>query len=303
MVIFMEIDGVEIEDTFAEAFDIFVSKFLITAATKKFAKIAADETVGFGSSVIMCPAEAGIDRYVPPNETPDGRPGYVVIICHPKKDGLEHQLLERIGQCVLTSATTAVFDDMGNEADEKLKIGFKLKFFGEGYEKEGEIAGRTIYKIPIMSGDFIIEDKLGIKKGVAGGNFFVMAENQASALLGAEVGVDAIGNVSGTITPFPGGIVASGSKVGSKYKFMSVSTNEKFCPTLRGVEGVTCEIPDGIYGIYEIVIDGVSQEAVQEAMKAGILAAVKIPGVKRIYAGNYGGTLGAYQIWLKDILK
>lgn len=297
----MDLNGVEIEDTFAEAFDIYVSKFLITAATQKFAKIAADETVGFGSSVIMCPAEAGIDRYVPPNESPDGRPGYVVMICHPKKDELEHQLLERIGQCVLTSATTAVFDDMGSEADEKLKIGYKLKFFGDGFEKKDQVAGRTVYKIPIMSGDFIIEGELGIKKGVAGGNFFVMAENQASALLGAEVAVDAIENVPGTITPFPGGIVASGSKIGSKYKFMSASTNEKFCPTLRGEEGVTCEIPDGINGIYEIVIDGVSEKALQDAMKAGISAAVKIPGVKKIYAGNYGGTLGAYQIWLTKL--
>ncbi len=297
----MQLNNVEIVDTFAEGFDIFVSRFLITAATEKFAKIAADETVGFGSSVIMCPAEAGIDCYVPPSETPDGRPGYIVMVCHPKKDELEHQLLERIGQCVLTSATTAVFDAMGNDADEKLKIGFKLKFFGDGFESKDEIDGRTVYKVPIMSGDFIIEGELGIKKGVAGGNFFVMAENQASALVAAEVAVDAIENVPGTITPFPGGIVASGSKVGSKYKFMAASTNEKFCPTLRGVEGVACEIPEGITGIYEIVIDGLGEEAVANAMRDGISAAVKIPGVKRIYAGNYDGTLGAYQIWLEKL--
>ncbi|MDD1775031.1 MAG: formylmethanofuran--tetrahydromethanopterin N-formyltransferase [Methanobacterium sp.] len=297
----MQLDNVEIEDTFAEAFDIYVSKFLITAATEKFAKIAADETVGFGSSVIMCPAEAGIDRYIPPSETPDGRPGYEVMICHPKKDELEHQLLERIGQCVLTSATTAVFDAMGSDADEKLKVGFKLKFFGDGFESKDEIAGRTVYRIPIMSGDFIIEGELGIKRGVAGGNFFIMAENQASALVAAEVAVDAIENIPGTITPFPGGIVASGSKIGSKYKFMAASTNEKFCPTLRGTEGVACEIPEGINGIYEIVIDGISEEAIATAMKEGIKAAVKVPGVKRIYAGNYDGTLGAYQIWLEKL--
>lgn len=297
----MQLNNVEIEDTFAEAFDIYVSRFLITAATEKFAKIAADETVGFGSSVIMCPAEAGIDQYVPPSETPDGRPGYIVMICHPKKEELEHQLLERIGQCVLTSATTAVFDAMGDDAEEKLKIGFKLKFFGDGFESKDEIDGRTIYKVPIMSGDFIIEGELGIKKGVAGGNFFVMAENQASALVAAEVAVDAIENIPGTITPFPGGIVASGSKIGSKYKFMAASTNEKFCPTLKGVEGVTCEIPEGITGIYEIVIDGVDEKAISKAMKEGISAAVKIPGVKRIYAGNYDGTLGAYQIWLEKL--
>jgi formylmethanofuran--tetrahydromethanopterin N-formyltransferase len=296
----MQIDGVEIEDTFAEAFDIYVSRFLITAATEKFARIAATETTGFGSSVIMCPAEAGIDKYVPPTETPDGRPGYVVMICHPKKDTLEHQLLERIGQCVLTSPTTAVFDAMGTIADEKLKIGFKLKFFGDGYEKEDKLGDRVIYKIPIMSGDFVIEGELGIKKGVAGGNFFVMAENQTSALIAAEVAVDAIEGTDGTITPFPGGIVASGSKIGSKkYSFLSATTNEKFCPTLRGE--VECEVPEGILGLYEIVIDGITQEAVKLAMKVGILAAVKIPGVKRIYAGNFGGTLGAYQIWLKDL--
>lgn len=297
----MQINNVEIVDTFAEAFDIYVSRFLITAATEKFAKIAADETVGFGSSVVMCPAEAGIDRYVPPSDTPDGRPGYIVMICHPKKEELEHQLLERIGQCVLTSATTAVFDAMGNDAEEKLKLGFKLKFFGDGFESKAEIAGRTVYKVPIMSGDFIIEGELGIRKGVAGGNFFIMAENQASALVAAEVAVDAIESVSGTITPFPGGIVASGSKIGSKYKFLSASTNEKFCPTLRGVEGVTCEIPEEINGIYEIVIDALGEKEVENAMRAGISAAVKVPGVKRIYAGNYDGNLGAYQIWLEKL--
>ncbi len=297
----MQLNNVEIEDTFAEAFDIFVSRFLITAATEKFAKIAADETVGFGSSVIMCPAEAGIDRYVPPSETPDGRPGYIVMICHPKKDELEHQLLERIGQCVLTSATTAVFDAMGDDAEEKLKVGFKLKFFGDGFESKDEIAGRTVYKVPIMSGDFIIEGELGIKRGVAGGNFFIMAENQASAQVAAEVAEEVFENVVGTIPPFLGGIVASGSKIGSKYKFMAASTNEKFCPTLRGVEGVVCEVPQEINGIYEIVIDGTDEGAIKNAMKAGISAAVKVPGVKRIYAGNYDGTLGAYQIWLEKL--
>lgn len=298
----MQINGVEIEDTFAEAFDIYVSRVLITAATEKFAKVAATEATGFGSSVIMCPAEAGIDTYVPPTETPDGRPGYIVMICHPKKDELEHQLLERIGQCVLTAPTTAVFDAMGEEADEKLKVGFKLKFFGDGYEKKDELAGRTIYRIPIMSGEFIVEGKLGIKKGVAGGNFFVMSENQSSALVAAEVAVDAIEHVDGVITPFPGGIVASGSKVGAlKYKFMCATTNEKFCPTLRE-ECPECEVPEGVNGIYEIVIDGKSEEAVGKAMKVGISAALKVSGVKKICAGNYGGTLGAYQIWLKDLL-
>ncbi|ADC69770.1 formylmethanofuran/tetrahydromethanopterin N-formyltransferase [Methanocaldococcus sp. FS406-22] len=301
----MEINGVYIEDTFAEAFPIWVSRVLITAATKKWAKIAATEATGFGCSVIMCPAEAGIEKYVPPSETPDGRPGYIIQICHPKKAELEHQMLERLGQCVLTCPTTAIFDAMGDKADEQLKVGFKLKFFGDGYEKKDELYGRKVYKIPIMGGEFITEVKFGIKKGVAGGNFFIMADTNASALIAAEAAVDAIASVDGVITPFPGGVVASGSKVGAsnpKYKFMVATTNHKMCPTLKGVVEDS-EIPEDVNGVYEIVIDGVDEEAVKEAMKQGILAATKVPGVKKITAGNYGGKLGKYQFNLRELFE
>jgi formylmethanofuran--tetrahydromethanopterin N-formyltransferase len=296
----MEINGVEIEDNFAEAFGIQVSRILITAATKKLALVAATEATGYGTSVIGCPAEAGIDGYVPPQETPDGRPGYVIMICNMNKDKLDHELLERVGMCVLTAATTAVFDWM-EEPDEKLKTGQKLKFFGDGYEQKMEIEGRKIHSIPLMSGDFLVEAELGIKAGVAGGNFFILAENQPAGLLAADAAVDAIEAVSGAITPFPGGIVASGSKVGStKYKFLGASTNEKMCVTLKDeVEG--CEIPENVNGVYEIVIDGVDEEAVKAAMKAGIEAAVKISGVIQISAGNFGGNLGKYQIKLHEL--
>lgn len=296
----MEINGVEIEDTFAEAFGIQVSRLLVTAATKKLAKIAATEATGYGTSVIGCPAEAGIDCYVPPEETPDGRPGYIIMICNMNKDKLDHELLERVGMCILTAATTAVFDYLDN-ADEKLKTGVKLKYFGDGYEKKLELDGRTIFSIPLMSGDFLVEGELGIKAGVAGGNFFILAENQAAGLLAAEVAVDAIANVSGTITPFPGGVVASGSKVGSnKYKFLGASTNEKMCVTLKG-EVEDTQIPADVNGVYEIVIDGLDEESVKSAMKAGIEAAVKVPGVLKISAGNFGGNLGAYKFKLQDL--
>ncbi|MBP2201791.1 formylmethanofuran--tetrahydromethanopterin N-formyltransferase [Methanococcus voltae] len=299
----MELNGVAIDNTFAEGFPIWTSRVLITAATERLAKVAATEATGFACSVIMCPAEAGIEKYVAPTETPDGRPGYIVEICHPKKSGLEHQLLERLGQCVLTAPTTAVYDAMGEDAEEQLKIGFKLKFFGDGYEtKEKTEDGKVIYAVPIMGGDFKIESKLGIKKGVAGGNFFIMADSNMAALNAAEVAVDAIYNVEKTITPFPGGIVASGSKVGytnPKYSFMAATTNEKMCPTLK--DSVESSIPEDVNGVYEIVIDGVDEEAVKAAMKAGIAAATKIPGVKQITAGNYGGKLGKYQIQLQEL--
>ena len=290
----------QIQDTFAEAFGIKVSRLLVTAATKKLAKIAATEATGYGTSVIGCPAEAGIDCYVPPEETPDGRPGYIIMICNMDKKKLDHELLERVGMCILTAATTAVFDAM-EDPEEKLATGKKLKFYGDGYEKMTEIDGRTIHSIPLMSGDFLVEEELGIRSGVAGGNLFIMAENPASGLLAAEATVNAIESIPGTITPFPGGIVASGSKVGSnKYKFLGASTNEKMCVTLKD-EVEECQIPTNVDGVYEIVIDGVDEDAVKAAMKAGIEAAVQVPGVIKISAGNFGGNLGAFKLNLHDL--
>jgi formylmethanofuran--tetrahydromethanopterin N-formyltransferase len=201
---------------------------------------------------------------------------------------------------ILTAPTTAVFNAL-KDTEEVLKAGFKLKFFGDGYEKEVEVGGIKVHSIPIMSGDFLVEAEFGMKDGVAGGNFFILADSQMNALIAAEVAVDAIHDVAGTITPFPGGIVASGSKVGcNEYNFLNASTNEKMCVTLKE-EVVETEIRDDVNGIYEIVIDGVDEESVREAMKQGIKAACTIPGVKEISAGNYGGNLGAYKINLRDL--
>ena len=293
----MELEGVEIEDTFAEAFPIKVARVLITAVNERWAMEAAKETTGFGTSVIGCPSEAGIDRILSPEETPDGRPGVAIMICHFKKDGVKGQLLGRLGQCVMTAPTTAMFN--GLEAEETLPI--KLHFFGDGFESEGEVGGRAVAKIPVMGGEFICEEEYGVKPGVAGGNFFILAKDQLSALKAAEDAVSAIGQVEGTITPFTGGVVASGSKTGSlKYKFMHATVNEKYCPTLK--DKVESELPADVNGVFEIVIDGVSEEAVKEAMKVGIKAAVKVPGVVKITAGNFGGTLGKYQFKLKEVL-
>ncbi|MDR0913337.1 MAG: formylmethanofuran--tetrahydromethanopterin N-formyltransferase [Methanobrevibacter sp.] len=296
----MQINGVDIKDTFAEAFGIKVSRLLVTAATKKLALTAATEATGYATSVIGCPAEAGIDVYLPPTETPDGRPGYVIMICNMSKKKLSHELLERIGMGILTAPTTAVFNEL-EDADEMLNEGFKLKFFGDGYEKEIEIDDRKVFSIPIMSGDFLVESEFGIKDGVAGGNFFVGGDSKMSALLGAQAAVDAISNVPGTITPFPGGVVASGSKVGcNSYKFLDASTNEKMCVSLKD-EVAESEIREDINGIYEIVIDGVDEASVKKAMTEGIKAACTIPGVLEINAGNFGGNLGAYKFNLRDL--
>jgi formylmethanofuran--tetrahydromethanopterin N-formyltransferase len=294
----MEINGVTIDNEFAEAFPTWVCRVIITAVTMEWARKAATEATGFATSAIGCPCEAGIELELDGAQTPDGRPGVSILICAGKKK-IKDQVVERLAECVLTAPTTAVFNGITN-SEEKIQV--KLHFFGDGYEYQKEVGGRKCWVIPIMEGEYIGEEEFGIVKGVAGGNFFVMAENQMAALIGAQAAVDAIAKVPGTITSFPGGVVASGSKVGSlKYKFMPASTNEKYCPTLR--EKVPdSKVPAGIKGVYEIVIDGIDEKSVAAAMAAGVKAAALVPGVKFITAGNFGGTLGPYKIELHKIL-
>lgn len=285
-----------IEDTYAEAFKTKAAHILVTAATKRLALIAATEATGFATSFIGCSAEAGIDMYMPPEKTPDGRPGYSIIICQNKTDQVKKQLLDRIGQCVLTAATTAVFN-LIEDSEETDNLGFKLAFFADGYQEKIEVYQKDMYKIPVMSGDFLIEENFGITDAVAGGNLFVMAKTQASALMAAESAVNAIRNVEGVITPFPGGIVASGSKVGSKeYKFMHATTNEQYCPTLK--DEVDTKLPVDAQGVYEIVFDGLTEESIKKATRVAINAVKTVPGVLKISAGNYGGNLGKYKIRL-----
>ena len=294
----MEINGVEIKNTYAEGFGIKVTRILVTAATEELAKIAATEATGYGTSVIGCPAEAGIDCFVPSENTPDGRPGYVIMVCHASKKKLAAELMERIGMCILTSPTAAAFNCL--ESEDTLDTGNKLKYFGDGYEEKLEIDGRTVFSIPIMSGDFLVESDFGFKEGVAGGNFFILAKDQMTGVKAAQLAVAAIANVEGTITPFPGGMVASGSKVGSNsYAFLPASTNEKMCVTLK--DKVDSDIREDADGVFEIVIDGVDEETVKAAMKAGIQAACAVDGVLEISAGNFDGKLGSAIMNLHDL--
>lgn len=294
----MKINGVTIDNTYAEAFPTWVCRIIITAVTKEWAKKAATEATGFATSAIGCPCEAGIERELLGSETPDGRPGVAILICASKKK-LKEQVVERLAECVLTAPTTAVFNGI-TDAEEKIPV--KLHFFGDKFEYQKEVGGRKCWVIPIMEGEYIGEEEFGIIKGVAGGNFFIMGENQMAALMGAEAAVEAIDAVPGVITSFPGGIVASGSKVGSlNYKFMPASTNEKYCPTLRE-KVADSKIPAGVKAVYEIVIDGVDEKSVAAAMAAGVKAAVMVSGVKFISAGNFGGTLGPFKIDLHKVL-
>ncbi|MCK4370570.1 MAG: formylmethanofuran--tetrahydromethanopterin N-formyltransferase [Candidatus Lokiarchaeota archaeon] len=303
----MEINGVEIEDTFCEAFGAVFSRILVTAKNEKWVKTVAQITTGYGTSTIHCDAEAGIDIFVPPDQTPDNRPGAMLMFFKNKKEEMSRVVMNRIGQCVFTCPTTACFDALNVSLDPtkefEIKLGANLKFFGDGFqEKIEEKFPFEAWKIPVMEGEFIVQSIAKVGKGIAGGNFLIIGKDQDSALEAAEKAIDAVKDVPNVITPFPGGIVRSGSKVGSKYSFLNASTNEPLCPSLREkIEN--SQLREGDNCVYEIIFDGATEEAVKKAMKLGIEAAVKVPGINRISAGNYGGNLGKFQYKLHEILS
>ena len=290
----------QIQDTFAEMFPLWVSRILITAENEKWAQIAANVTTGFATSVIMAPAEAAIERSVPSDQTPDKRPGAFVQIYNRDRFSLKHQLMERIGQCVMTCPTTSAFN--GLLGKRVLRVGSSLRYFGDGFQKKTMVANRKCWKIPVMEGNFIVEDGIGAQEGVAGGNFMIFAENQPAGLKAAEAAADAIrARAPDVIMPFPGGVCRSGSKAGSlKYK-MKASTNHPYCPTLRTLVPDSV-VPENVNCVYEIVMNGLSLDAVKNGMKQGVLAAATVPGVVKISSGNYGGKLGPFKAFLKDAI-
>ncbi len=298
----MRIGNVEIDDNdFAEAFPMWACRALITAQDEKWARTAAHTSTGFASSIIMSPAEAGVEGpVVSPERTPDGRVGVHIQIYHRTGMELKLQVLGRIGQCVLTCPTTATFDAMP-KAVKRLKIGRMIRMFGDGFESKDTLGGRKIWRIPVMEGEFIIEDKFGVRRAGAGGNFLIMADSQKAGLAAAEKAVSAISTVSGVVLPFPGGICRSGSKVASnKYK-LRASTNDPYCPKLRSITGNSL-VPDGVTSVYELVFNGVTPTLLKRATARGIRAAATVPGVRKITAVNFGGKLGPIQIKLKEAL-
>jgi formylmethanofuran--tetrahydromethanopterin N-formyltransferase len=294
----MELHGAEVEDTFAEAFTMWGARIVITADTPGWATEAARSLTGFATSVIGCKCEAGVECALDPADTPDGRPGVSALLFAPDRDGLAKRLVERVGQSVLTCPTTACFN--GLEAPDVVDVGGMLRFFGDGWQASKVIAGRRYWRVPVMEGEFLVEERFGAVEGVGGGNLIVMAEDVAAALGATEAAVAAMREVRGAVMPFPGGIARSGSKVGSRYKALMASTNHPLCPTLRGVVDDT-EVPDGINSVFEIVIDGLAPEPVREAMRVGLHAAAQA-GARRITAGNYGGNLGKHHFPLKELL-
>lgn len=297
----MIINGVTIDATFAEAFPMKATRAIITAHNEKWAMIAAQSMTGFATSVIACGCEAGIDRILEPSETPDGRPGVAVMIFAMGGKGLAKQLETRAGQCVLTSPTSALF--AGIESAIKIPLGKNLRYFGDGFQIAKVIAGKRYWRIPVMDGEFLTEATTGQVDAIGGGNFLVLAQSQEQALVACEAAIEAMNKVPNVIMPFPGGVVRSGSKVGSKYTTLNASTNDAFCPTLKGA--TKTELSPDIESVMEIVIDGLSKEDIDKAMRAGIQAVCDLGaahGIKRISAGNYGGKLGPFHFHLQEIM-
>ncbi len=296
------VNGVRIDDTFAEAFGMSATGVIITADSAKWARQAAITMTGFGTSVIGCGAECGIDYEIPPEETPDGRPGVRVLVFGFSPDALEPQLKNRVGQCVLTSPGSACFN--GVESGTRLPLSAGPRFFGDGWQTARKLGDRRFWRVPVMDGEFIVEDTTGvITDAVGGGNLLLLGTNRVGLLETCEMAVEAMNEVRDIIMPFPGGVVRSGSKVGSKYKGAPASTNDAFCPVLRGA--VDSQLDPETVAVLEIVIDGLTSKAVAEAMKTGIRTITekgRERGVYRISAGNYGGNLGQHHYHLKDLL-
>ena len=295
-------NGVAIDDSFAEAFDMRATALLLTAASLRWARQASVSMTGFATSVIGCGVEAGIDADLAAAATPDGRPGVRVLLFAGSTGELQKQMQARVGQCVLTTPGSACY--AGLEGAERLKLGDALRWFGDGWQIAKRLDGRRYWRVPVMDGEFVCEGTTGLtKQAVGGGNLLLLARSAAGALAAAEAVAAAVAATPGAIAPFPGGIVRSGSKVGSKYKALPASTNHEYCPTLRGMTGSA--LAEDITAVLEVVIDGLTADSVAAAMRAGLAAAVALgpeSGACRIAAGNYGGKLGRHHFQLRDLL-
>ena len=291
-----------IMDTYAEMFPMWAGRVLITAKNEKWALTAARDATGYAASIIASPAEAGIEGMVPADKTPDGRIGVLIQIYHRTRGELKSQMISRIGQCVMTCPTTAAFDALP-KAKRRLKVGRSLRLFGDGFQKKDTVAGRTVWRIPVMEGEFKVESRFGARKAVAGGLFIIMAQNSEAGLQAAEQSVTAIKTrVRGVIMPFPGGICRSGSKVGSEKYKLKASTNHPLCPKLKKLV-TDSQVPEDVNSVYEIVMNGITLGTVKRAMGEGIRAAVKVPGVTKVTAANFGGKLGPFKADLKEVLQ
>ncbi len=291
---------VGVDDTYCEAFDGVFSRLLVTARDDRRLEKAV-----FGSTSLPCTvfneSEGGVEKFLSGGDAPDGRRGAVIQVWvnYGKNAAgkLEYELGKRIRQGILVVPTTRVFDWF--DSREKIDVMDRVGHCGDGYEFVEERFGRDMINIPLMMGEFLIERYLSYGRGVMGGNLWFFCESIDAALEAGDRAVDAISGIDGAITSFD--ICSAGSKVETSFPEIGPTTNHPYCPTLRG-KIRDSRVPEGVESIPEIVINGISLEAVKKAMKAAIESVEGVEGVKRISAGNYGGRLGKHRIYLRDLI-
>ncbi len=290
----------KIIDTFSECFKMWFSRILITAIDEETVLEAAQSIVGFATSIIMCSAEAGIERIVPAKETPDNRPGIIIQIWTKRSKLMKDELLARISQSAMTAPTTSVFNYL-EEGEKNEPVGKLISYFGDGHQKKISKYGRDMWEIPVMDGSFLIDESFNFAKGIAGGLIILVGESTIETLAAAKLAVKKIqDSTAKAITSFPGGICRSGSKIGSKYSFLNESTNHQFCPTL--VDKIDNSlVPKNAHCVYEIVINATSEQDLKLAMKHAITAVKDNEKIIQITSSNYNGELGSIKINLKDL--
>lgn len=294
-----------VDDTYAEAFRSIYARVLVTARDRKWLLAACEKATGHASSTILCDCEAGIEQILDGTsagqQTPDGRIGALLQFHVPRfrKDRAEHLervLLARLSQNVLTCPTTRCFNAL--DSDPYFKLGRKIAFFGDGHQFRSELNGQKGWTIPTLGGEFFLSRRFGYADGIMGGNLWFLGSTEDAAIEAADRAAQAANAAPNVITTFPGGVAASASKAGSKYKFLIASTYAEYCPTLREKLGDASRVPEGVRSIMEIIVNGSSLEDVARATYAAIEAALPVHGLVRISAGNYGGRLGKSFIYL-----
>ncbi|ADP77890.1 formylmethanofuran-tetrahydromethanopterin formyltransferase [Methanothermus fervidus DSM 2088] len=297
----MYINDVFIEDTFCEAFYGVCARVLITAEDKNTLKKAAYDATSTPGAVIGR-IEGGVEKFVDKSKTPDGRPGAILQFWFGKKDlkKFEVELSYRIRQDILVKPFTTLFN-LELDADGHIDTMKYVGHCGDGYEWEEELYGRKMIVVPITVPDFKIERKIGYQKGIMGANFWYMCETKEAVLEAGEKIIKAINKIDYVITPFD--VCSAASKPETNYPWIGPTTNHPYCPSLKSRLGKDSKVPEGVKYIPEIVINGLKEDKIKEAMKVGIEAATTVDGVLRISAGNYGGKLGEYKLRLYDVLK
>ena len=297
----LQINGVPIQDDYSETFSGRLARVLVTSVNRRWALEAAMETKGLGRSATSPPCEATLEREARPDETPDGRPGFIIQMMDRKLEQLAACMVLRIRKGAIPNPKTSVFDALPPElAEEAIDIeGTIIQRFGDGWEEVVEAYGRKLFRVPKMDGAFHVEHSFGVvRQAVTGGMFLILATSDEAALEAAEAALEAVSGIPLVVVKN----AASGSKVGAKnYRDMVATTNHHYCPTLVG--DADSALPDSVRCVYEIIISAPRLDEVRQGMRVGIEAATAIDGVEQIHTANYGGKLGKGKIYLHSLFR